>query len=224
MTSLFISHNHKDKPFVRRLGADLSALGVRVWIDEAEIKIGESLISKISRAIDDMDFLAVVLSPNSVSSNWVQEELYQALDMQISSKMIKVLPILLIDCPIPGFLRNKLYADFRTEQGYSSSLQKLLLAMGVDTREVYGSTIHDPFASQYNRLKTQYTRPKIWHCIICGWRCEEDYNDYICKQCNTLRTFAGGSATMVECRACKQWSLARASYCEWCGEKFQNKV
>jgi hypothetical protein len=222
MPSLFLSHNHKDKSFVRHLGADLSALGVRVWIDEAEIRIGESLIAKITNAIDEMDYLAVVLLPNSVASSWVQEELYQALDVQIKSRRIKVFPILLMDCIIPGFLRHRLYADFRDEQEYDASLVKLLNAMGVDTVNVYGSSVRDPFSKKYNRIENQYTRPKLWHCIFCGWPCDEGFNDYLCKNCHSIRPFAGGSATMVLCQNCKQWSLGCASFCEWCGHKIQD--
>jgi hypothetical protein len=75
MPSVFISHNHEDKHFVRRLGADLAAAGVRPWIDEAEINVGESLVDKVSRAIDEMDYFAVVLSPRSVGSAWYSKSL-----------------------------------------------------------------------------------------------------------------------------------------------------
>lgn len=68
MPEVFISHNHQDKTFFRRLGSDLAAEGARAWIDEAEIKVGNSLIGRISQAIDRMEYFAVVLSPWSVSS------------------------------------------------------------------------------------------------------------------------------------------------------------
>src|SRR3954451_9679863 len=112
MPGVFISHNHQDKNFVRRLGADLAACGVRVWIDEAEIKVGDSLIATISAAIDEMSYFAIVLSPRSVVSVWVQQELEQALGNQISLRNIKVLPILLEECVIPPFLRGKMHANF----------------------------------------------------------------------------------------------------------------
>ncbi|MCG9963222.1 toll/interleukin-1 receptor domain-containing protein [Shewanella cutis] len=46
--SVFLSHNHKDKAFVRKLARDIDAHGIKVWIDEAEMKIGDSLVQKIS--------------------------------------------------------------------------------------------------------------------------------------------------------------------------------
>jgi hypothetical protein len=60
-------------------------------------------------------------------------------------------------------------------------------------------------------------RPKDWHCIACGWRCDEPGNDYLCARCGAVRPFAGGGATMLQCRSCKEWSLALAHFCEWCG-------
>jgi hypothetical protein len=60
-------------------------------------------------------------------------------------------------------------------------------------------------------------RPKDWHCIACGWHCNEPGNDYLCRQCGALRPFAGGGVTMILCNACKHWSLALARFCEWCG-------
>lgn len=38
--SIFLSHNYRDKPFVRTPAQDLSAMGVKVWLDEAELKSG----------------------------------------------------------------------------------------------------------------------------------------------------------------------------------------
>lgn len=126
MASIFLSHNSQDKPFVRRLAIALQAKGVRVWVDEAEIKIGDSLLDKIQSAIDETDYLAVVLSPHSVTSSWVNQELKQALNYELKNKSVKVLPIFLADCEMPGFLRDKKYADFRSEAAFSAGVSELL--------------------------------------------------------------------------------------------------
>lgn len=110
--SVFLSHSHADKTFARRLAEDLRSAGARVWIDEAEIQLGDSLIKKISAAIDEVDYLAVVLSPTSVESEWVRREVEIALNEEIAGQTVKVLPLLLLTCEIPAFLRGRLYADF----------------------------------------------------------------------------------------------------------------
>ena len=214
--SIFLSHNYRDKPFVRTLAQDLTAMGLRVWVDEAELRVGDSLITSISSAIDEMRYLGVVLSPHSVDSRWVREELNQALTNQLAQRATSVLPILLADCQIPGFLRDRLYADFRDPGDYAEALQRLLRSIGIDNPGQRASVM-DPFAARFGRIRNFYVRPKAWHCIACGWRSGEDRNDYLCMECGALRPFVGGSATLVICPACGEGSLGVARYCEWCG-------
>jgi hypothetical protein len=131
MTSLFLAHSHQDKPFARRLAQDLTARGVRVWIDESELLIGDSLIDKVQRAIAEMEYLAAVISRHSVQSAWVQKELEVALSLEIEMRRVKVLPIVIDDCSIPPFLINKVYGNFRDPRNYDVELQRLLLRFGL---------------------------------------------------------------------------------------------
>jgi len=224
--SVFMSHSHTDKPFARRLSADLGALGAHVWLDEAELKVGDSLIEKIEGALDRVDHLAVIMSPDSVGSRWVREELRQTLHGRLSGRGIVILPILLKDCEIPGFLREKLYADFREEAAYEGALVRLARSVGLSVENPRGAEIRDPFAARLGRVETYYARPSVWHCIYCGWRCDlGDYvNNYLCHQCKAVRPFCAPGATMVECKSCDQWSLGVASYCEWCGQRLRGAV
>lgn len=129
--SVFLSHTKKDKVFVRKLAQDLDSHGVTVWIDEAEIKVGDSLIKKIRSGIDNVDYVAVVISPDSVESPWVQREVDVAMTLEINGEGIKVLPILYKDCGLPGFLLGKFYADFTKEEAYAESLAILVKSMGI---------------------------------------------------------------------------------------------
>lgn len=126
MSSIFLSHSSVDKPFVRKLAADLRRAGFYVWVDEAEIKVGDSLIEKIGDGIDSTDFLGVVLSGNSLKSEWVTREVRIALTQEIAGHRVKVLPILLEHIEIPSFLVDKKYADFTTEEKYAGSLKELI--------------------------------------------------------------------------------------------------
>ena len=67
----FISHSAKDKPFVRKLAADLVANGVKVWLDEQRILVGDSIPEKIAQGLAESDFFLIVVSQNSVQSSWV---------------------------------------------------------------------------------------------------------------------------------------------------------
>jgi len=124
--SIFLSHNRDDKEFVRRLADDLRRAGVTVWVDEAEIRIGDSIIGKIEEGILGCNYLGVVLSPSSVSSQWVKEELRTVFHYQVTRKGKIVLPLLYQRCEIPPFLIDKLYADFTEPGKYEFVLRQLL--------------------------------------------------------------------------------------------------
>ena len=68
MINVFISHNRKDKPKARAIAKKLVQYGIHVWIDEAEIKPGDSLIKKIRDGIEYVDYLVALISKNSVES------------------------------------------------------------------------------------------------------------------------------------------------------------
>jgi hypothetical protein len=122
---VFISYNHNDKAFVTKLANLLKKRGSRVWLDEDMVKIGDYLVTEISKGIEEADYLLAVISNSSVKSNWVNFELRKAMTEEIQRKII-VLPLLLEDCKIPDFLEGKVYADFRQLKDQKHSLKRLL--------------------------------------------------------------------------------------------------
>ena len=126
--SVFLSHSSVDKPFVSRLATDLRSRDVPVWFDQWELRVGDSLTEKIERGISESGWLAVVLSKNSVGSDWVQKELRAAQARELRDKNVFVLPIVIDECEVPLFLLDKLYADFR--HSYEHGLEALLKRVG----------------------------------------------------------------------------------------------
>jgi hypothetical protein len=130
MAYVFLSHAHGDKPFARRLAADLRNAGHSVWIDEGEINIGDSLVTKIRDGLDQVDYVCAIISKTSVESAWVEKELEIASNREIDERRVVVLPLLVDDVPLPGFLRGKFYGDFRSAQQYGEKLELLLRSLG----------------------------------------------------------------------------------------------
>ena len=92
----FISHAHADKArFVRPFAAALRNPGaVAVWVDEWEMKLGDSLVEKIcGEGLQAANVIAVV-SNHSISSKWVREELNIATVRRIKGKA-RILPVIL---------------------------------------------------------------------------------------------------------------------------------
>lgn len=122
---VFICHSSEDKPFVRRLSADLVSNGLRVWFDEWEMLPGDSLYDKIQQGIEKASWFIIVLSPASVDSKWCKRELHHAMEEEFERNKVYVIPVLYRDCTLPGFLKEKIWADARDHR-YSGALDLLL--------------------------------------------------------------------------------------------------
>jgi hypothetical protein len=128
----FISHSSKDKPFVRQLAADLVASGIQVWLDEQRIAVGDSIPESIAQGVAESDFFLLVISADSINSEWVKKELNQALVHEIEKRRVRVMPVLLSKVERPLTIRDKKYADFT--ESYSAGLKELLIS--IKAREV----------------------------------------------------------------------------------------
>jgi hypothetical protein len=104
-----------------------------VWIDHWELKVGDSLIGRIQEAIQGSSGLLVILSKASVESEWCKKELSSGLVRELDERRVVVLPVLMEDCTVPLFLRDKLYADFRTN--FDEGLKAVLDAVARVTSE-----------------------------------------------------------------------------------------
>ncbi len=111
-TKIFISHSSLDNKFAIALSIGLAELGFNVFVDKLEIKIGDSISGKISEGIDSCEFMIVILSKNSVKSNWVKAEWSDKYFEEITSNRVCVLPVVIDECEIPALLRSKRHLDF----------------------------------------------------------------------------------------------------------------
>jgi predicted Zn-dependent protease len=128
---VFVSHASSDKPFVRRLVQDLRNHNNVVWIDEQELKAGDSIVAGISDGLKNTDYMIVVVSQASMDSKWVQAELSAGLMEQLSKGGVTILPALVDDCAIPPLLRDRVYADFRTSYEHGLNQLTEVLAMEI---------------------------------------------------------------------------------------------
>jgi len=90
---VFISHASEDKDeVVRPLANALRREGLRVWYDEFELKIGDSLRRKIDKGLANSKFGIVVLSKNFIKKGWTNYELDGIITKAVSGEQI-ILPI-----------------------------------------------------------------------------------------------------------------------------------
>ena len=145
----FLSHSHTDKVLAERLACDLSAAGVEVWYADWEIAPGESLRRKIDAGIEDASHFLVLLTPNSLKSEWVQTELDAGLVRRISGHC-KLIPILheLEDEDVPATLAGILWVRLE-EVEYAIGLRELDACHGISSKPAVGAV---PLWAQHTPL------------------------------------------------------------------------
>lgn len=91
--SCFISYSHKDEEFARRLCSRMRDEGLRVWFAPENMRAGEKLYVQVDRAIQIHDKLLIVLSEDSMQSEWVMTEIRNARNAEVEQKRRKLFPI-----------------------------------------------------------------------------------------------------------------------------------
>lgn len=153
--SCFISYSTKDEEFARRLHGRMREAGLRVWFAPEDIKGGNKLFDQIDRAIQLHDKLLLILSENSIQSEWVMTEIRKAREVEKKENRRKLFPIRLVDFDT---LRN--WTCFDADSGKD---------LAVEVREYFIPDFsnwknHDAFEAAFAKLlkdlKAEETKPK----------------------------------------------------------------
>ncbi|HEY9670467.1 MAG TPA: TIR domain-containing protein [Waterburya sp.] len=109
MTQVFLAYAEPDKAVMELLRNSLWRESITVWTNNTDIQTGEVSEEAINRGIEQADSLVYVLSPDSITSTFCQQELDYALSLNK-----RIIPILVrqIDHElVPIALRNLQYID-----------------------------------------------------------------------------------------------------------------
>ncbi|MCX6908367.1 MAG: toll/interleukin-1 receptor domain-containing protein, partial [Verrucomicrobia bacterium] len=98
--SCFISYSTKDEEFAKRLHSRLQQEHVRAWIAPEDMKGGRKLEEQIDEAIRVHDKLLIVLSENSIHSEWVKTEIRRACKAEVKENCRKLFPLGIADYEI----------------------------------------------------------------------------------------------------------------------------
>ena len=124
MDKVFISYSRKDIDFVRKLAGDLEKAGYDVWWDITDLRGGDDWVSTIPAAIAASRYMVVVLTPNSINSEWVRKEYTQALTLRK-----KIVPIMFMPCSVPFALNTINFVNFAVGE-YEDNFKNLLSPLG----------------------------------------------------------------------------------------------
>lgn len=157
---VFISHASEDKDEVARpLSQQLEKLGLRVWLDECQLTVGDSLRRSIDRGLVESRFGIVVLSPAFFTKEWPNKELDGLVALDDGKEKV-ILPVWhhVTATEIRRF--SPILADrlaVSTSQGIDEVARSIVEAVNATTQQ--SKTIHTNAAEHESellrRLRTQ---------------------------------------------------------------------
>jgi uncharacterized protein YjbI with pentapeptide repeats len=134
--SCFISYSTEDQEFAERLYSDLQDFGIRCWFAAEDMRIGDKIRPRIDEEIRLHDKLLLVLSSNSITSQWVEKEVETAFEQERRLDRIVLFPIRLDNCVMDtdqawaaDIRRTRHIGDFRDwkqPDHYKLALDRLL--------------------------------------------------------------------------------------------------
>ena len=123
---VFLSHSSVDKPWVIQLKDALQRYGVTVWLDRDEIRPGDLFVKALETGLEQSRAVALIVSPEAIASGWVEEEYARAMSLaQNKQRPLQLIPVLLRDATVPGFLQSRHRVDFRDERAYAQKVWEL---------------------------------------------------------------------------------------------------
>ena len=121
---VFIIYPHSQKQFVKKLTNDLNQSGINIWLDENELKPGDSIKPKIEKALRESQWVILVPTPEDRGSSWVYKEIDLAYEQEKERSRPFIIPLKMKEGKIPTEFEERMWADFSND--YETGLKSLL--------------------------------------------------------------------------------------------------
>ena len=141
--SCFISYSGKDEAFATRVYEGLKSQGIRAWYAPKEMKGGRFLLDQIDQAIRLHDKLLLVLSEDSMKSDWVNTEIYKARKKEKQTGKKVLFPISIM--PHQKIVDWECF-DADTGMDMARDIRKFYIPDFSDWKD------HDSFQAEFERL------------------------------------------------------------------------
>ena len=145
----FLSHAHSDKAIVDNLYAWLSDTAkIPIYYDAHNLPASATISTELADAISQCRSMLIVLSKKSVTSGWVAEEYNAAINQRTQCKEYRIIPLLIEECEIPGFLRTTKWIAMRDNNIDLRTANELVAGLYYDDKALKLENTWDVYISR----------------------------------------------------------------------------
>jgi hypothetical protein len=101
---VFLSYSLADQPFAHQIQAALASANVRVAIEPFGLSPGDSISESIGKAVAASDFMILLISPDSLKSDWMLREVEALTSGEWQQRAITIIPVKVRACVVPKYL------------------------------------------------------------------------------------------------------------------------
>lgn len=172
---VFVSHSHEDDAFCRAIVVGLRDAGADVWYDEHNMGSGR-LGPTIERELRCRPVFVVVLSPDALASEWVEDEARWAYGLYRTDRSRVILPVTaraITEGDIWLFLQDFKRIEASGYQPYAAAeavrrlLQTLDLTPADEAPTLFASEMHDSEDDLLEQGKAAIRRGQFANAALC---------------------------------------------------------
>ncbi|MDW7695829.1 TIR domain-containing protein [Flammeovirgaceae bacterium SG7u.111] len=147
-SEVFISYSQKDADFARKLNLKLQSFRKTTWFDQESIASASNFEEEIKKGISTSDNFLFIISPNSLASEFCEEEVRFAAEM--GKRFITVLLDDVDPETMPAALKEVQWIDFK-ENKFDIAFSSLMHTLNIDREHVKEHTRLQQKAAEWDK-------------------------------------------------------------------------
>jgi hypothetical protein len=125
----FLSYSHSDGLMATRIHDALEQRQVRLWIDR-RLRPGDPIIETVETGIEDCYTFLLLVSHESLQSNWVRHEYLRAMSHVLREQQQRRLIVIRLSAiELPSYLQDRVWLDLSEPAHFNSSMDSLAAAL-----------------------------------------------------------------------------------------------
>lgn len=131
-TKIFLSHKSADKDVVRRYADILEELGLEPWLDEKDMRAGDTIHREIAKGFETACAVVFFVTKNFKDERWLRREVNHAVNRQVNEgARFRIITLAFDGAEVPTSLTDQLFVHVTSDlQAVREILRALPIQVG----------------------------------------------------------------------------------------------